>query len=69
MAMAGSNTARLRSLPEAAERLGVSVACLRGWIYRRTIPYYKISRAVRISDETIQAIIDRGTMPAIGEKL
>ena len=60
--MASSNTARLRSLPEAAERLGLSVKCLRGWVWRRKIPYVKVGRAVRISDETIQRIIDRGTM-------
>jgi excisionase family DNA binding protein len=63
--MAGSNTDRLRSLPQAAERLGVSVKCLRGWVYRRKIGYVKVGRAVRLSDETIQKIIDRGTMPAI----
>ena len=63
--MTAMNTPRLRSLPQAAERLGVSVKCLRGWIYRRTIPYVKVGRSVRISDETIQRIIDRGTMPAL----
>jgi excisionase family DNA binding protein len=62
--MASTNAARLRSLPQAAETLGVSVKCLRGWVYRRTIPYVKVGRAVRISDETIQEIIDRGTVPA-----
>jgi excisionase family DNA binding protein len=66
--MTGSNPVRLRSLREAAERLGVSVKCLRGWIYRRTIPYYKISRMVRISDETIQDILDRGIVPALEVK-
>jgi excisionase family DNA binding protein len=65
--MASSNTARLRSLPEAAERLGLSVKCLRGWVWRRRIPYIKVGRAVRISDETIQRIIDTGTMPALKE--
>lgn len=64
--MAGSEKrAQLRSLPEAAESLGVTVKCLRGWVWRRSIPYVKVGRAVRISDETIQKIIDRGTMPAL----
>lgn len=66
--MAGSNTAKLRTLPEAAERLGLSVKCLRGWVWRRSIPYVKVGRAVRISDETIQGIIDRGTMPALEDR-
>lgn len=63
--MANVNAAKLRSLPEAADRLGLSVKCLRGWVWRRSIPYVKVGRAVRISDETIQRIIDRGTMPAL----
>jgi len=44
--------------------MGVTVACLRSWIYKRKIAYTKIGRAVRISDDTIQRIIDRGTVPA-----
>jgi excisionase family DNA binding protein len=59
---------KLNSLPQAAEQLGVSVKCLRSWIYRRAIPYIKVGRAVRISDETIQRIIDRGTMPVLEER-
>jgi excisionase family DNA binding protein len=56
---------KLNTLPQAAEQLGVSVKCLRSWIYRRSIPYVKVGRAVRISDETIEKIINRGTMPAL----
>jgi excisionase family DNA binding protein len=56
---------KLNSLPQAAEQLGVSIKCLRSWIYRRAIDYVKVGRAVRISDETIQKIIDRGTVPAL----
>ena len=56
---------KLNTLPQAAEQLGVSVKCLRSWIYRRAIPYVKVGRAVRISDETIQRVIDKGTMPAL----
>jgi excisionase family DNA binding protein len=66
--MATANVARLRTLPEAAERLGLSVKCLRGWVWRRSIPYVKVGRAVRISDQTIQSIIDRGTVPALEDR-
>lgn len=59
---------KLNSLPQAAEQLGVSVKCLRSWIYRRAIDYTKIGRAVRISDETIAKIIDRGSVPALEER-
>lgn len=57
------------SLPEAAARLGITVNCLRSWIYKRSIPYTKVGRAVRISDETIQRIIERGSRPAYGDSL
>jgi excisionase family DNA binding protein len=63
--VANTNAGRLRTLPEAAERLGVSVKCLRGWVWRRTIPYVKVGRAVRISEQTIQEIIELGTRPAL----
>ena len=59
---------KLNTLPQAAEQLGVSVKCLRSWIYRRAIDYCKVGRAVRISDETIQRIIDQGTMPALKQQ-
>lgn len=59
----------LVSLPTAAAALGITVSCLRAWIYRRAIPYVKVGRAVRISEQTIQRIIDRGTMPAREDSL
>jgi len=60
-----SKQPKLKSLPEAAEQLGITVSCLRSWIYRRAVPYVKVGRAVRLSDETIQQIILRGTIPAL----
>jgi len=63
--MLGSKQTKLKSLPQAAEELGVTVSCLRSWIYRRAIPYVKVGRAVRIAEETIERIIDRGTVPAL----
>lgn len=56
---------RLVRLPEAADRLGVTVNTLRSWIYRRTVPYTKVGRGVRLSEETIQKIIQRGSVPAV----
>jgi len=63
--MTAANPVKLRSLPEAAERLGVSVKCLRGWVWQRKIQFVKIGRCVRISDQAIDQIIDRGTRPAL----
>jgi excisionase family DNA binding protein len=61
-------TVKLVTLPEAAERLGVSVKCLRAWVWRRTISYVKVGRSVRIAEETIEKIIQRGTVPALEER-
>jgi excisionase family DNA binding protein len=66
--MGTANVGKLRSLPDAAERLGVSTKCLRGWIYRRTIPYVKVGRCVRIADQAIEEIISRGTVPALEQR-
>lgn len=63
-----SDKARLLTVPQAAERLGLTVSGLRFWIYRRAIPYVRVGRAVRISEETIQRIIERGTVPALEDR-
>jgi len=62
------STPRLRSLPEAAECLGLSVKTLRAWVWRRSIDYVKVGRAIRISDETINRLIERGTVPALEQR-
>jgi excisionase family DNA binding protein len=65
--MAGTNVTKLKSLPQAAEHLGLSVKCLRTWIWKRKIPYVKVGRAVRISEDTIRQIVERGSVPALKE--
>lgn len=50
---------------EAAERLGLKEKTIRDWIYKRKIPVVHISaRAVRISDDVIDELIKRSTVPA-----
>jgi excisionase family DNA binding protein len=56
--------ARLLTLPQAAEEWGIKVNTIRAWIYRREIDYVKIGRSVRISEDTIQKLIARGSVPA-----
>ena len=58
-------TTRMLTLPQAAESLGVSVNTVRAWVYRRKIDFVRIGRCVRVSEATVQKIIDRGTMPAL----
>ena len=55
---------RMLTIPQVAGELGVKVNTVRAWIYLRKIDFVKIGRSVRISDATIQKIIDSGTIPA-----
>ena len=59
---------RMLTPPQAAEALGVSIHTVRFWIYRRKIDFVKIGRSVRVSEATVQKIIDRGTMPALEDR-
>jgi excisionase family DNA binding protein len=59
---------RLVTLPEAADRLGVKVNTIRAWIYRRSVPYTKIGRSVRLSEATIESLIERGSRPALEQR-
>lgn len=63
--MSAETKTRLLTVEQAAEALGVAPATIRMWIWKRRIPYAKISRAVRISTRTIEEIIERGTVPAL----
>jgi excisionase family DNA binding protein len=59
---------RLVALPEAADRLGVTVSTIRAWIYRRSVAYVKVGRSVRLSEATIESIIERGARPALEQR-
>lgn len=59
---------RLYPIPEAAQMLGIQPATLRDWVYRRRIEYVKLGRSVRVGDETIQKLIEAGTVPAKNER-
>ena len=54
----------LLRIEEAAARLGLKPSTLRFWIWQRKIATVRIGRAVRIREETIQRLIDEGTVPA-----
>jgi excisionase family DNA binding protein len=54
---------RLFTIREGAERLGVKPKTVRFWIWTRKIEYVKIGRAVRLREDTIQKIIELGTVP------
>jgi excisionase family DNA binding protein len=55
---------RLYSVVETADMLGVSVACIREWVWRRKIPVHRVGRHVRIADTTIDKLLTEGYVPA-----
>ncbi len=58
--------AKMLTVGETAQALGVKPATVRSWIWKRQIEYVKVSRAVRIPAHEIDRLIERGTRPAIG---
>lgn len=54
---------RLLKLEEAAERLAISLATIRAWVWQRKIEVVRIGRCVRIREETIEALISQNTIP------
>jgi excisionase family DNA binding protein len=55
---------RLLKLDEAAERLGLKLSTLRFWVWQRKIEVVRVGRAVRVKEDSIQRLIEEGTMPA-----
>ena len=55
---------RLLTLPEVAERLGLKTATLRFWAWQRKIEIVRVGRAVRVREETVQRLIEEGTVPS-----
>jgi excisionase family DNA binding protein len=55
---------RFYSVAEVAEMLGVSVACIREWVWRRKIPVHRVGRHVRIAGTTIDQLLTESYVPA-----
>lgn len=55
---------RLLTTRQAADRLGLKEATIRFWIWQRKIEVVHIGRAVRIREEAVLRLIERGTVPA-----
>jgi excisionase family DNA binding protein len=54
---------KLLTLKEAADRLAISLATIRSWVWHRKIEVVKIGRCVRIKEEVIDDLISRSTVP------
>ena len=55
---------RLLTLQEAADRLGLKLATVRFWVWQRKIETVRIGRAVRVREECVRQLIEKGTLPA-----
>jgi hypothetical protein len=59
---------KLVTLNEAARQLGVSIAAIRDWRFRRKyLDFVKVGRAVRVLQNSIDRLIERQTEPALKE--
>ena len=54
----------LLKVPEAASRLNLSVKTTWKMVYGRKVDVVRIGRSVRIPEESIDKLIDDGTIPA-----
>ena len=54
----------LLSVPQVAERLGVTVACIRRWIFERKIATVKLGRLIRVPASELDRLVDAGLRPA-----
>jgi excisionase family DNA binding protein len=55
---------KLLSIPQFAEELGVTVACIRRWLLERKIASVRLGRLVRIPAEERDRLIEQGFRPA-----
>jgi hypothetical protein len=60
---------KLVTLNEASQQLGVSLAAIRDWRFRRKhLDFVKIGRAVRVLQSSINNMIERQTIPALKQQ-
>lgn len=56
---------KLLTVEEFAAALGLSPKTVRQWTWMRRVPFIRVGRAIRFRPETVNEIIDRGTIPAL----
>lgn len=65
--MISNTTDKRLDVPAAADFMGVKPPTIRKWILRRQIPYIKIGKLVRIRQSDLEKLLERGTVPALGD--
>jgi excisionase family DNA binding protein len=56
---------QLRTVDEAARRLGLKPRTVRRWVFLRKIDYVKVGGAVRIAESELERVIQQGTVQRI----
>lgn len=60
-----SNTEKtLLTVPQTAERLNVTLACIRRWALERKIATVKLGRLIRIPSSEVERLMSVGLRPA-----
>ena len=61
--------AKLVTLKDASQQLGVTVAAIRDWRFRRKhLDFVKVGRAVRVIQSSIDKMIESHTLPALKQE-
>jgi len=55
----------LLNTEEFAAALGLSPKTVRQWVWMRRVPYIRVGRAIRFRPETVNEIVNRGSVPAL----
>ena len=55
---------RMLTVKEAAEQLGLSPKTIWAWVYSRRLEIVRLGRSVRVPQNSIDELIESGTVPA-----
>ena len=64
----GAGSARLLTIDQAADRLGVTPRMIRRLTSSRRLPYVKVGRLVRISEFEVGRFVEASTVAAIDRR-
>lgn len=56
---------KLLTTEEFADALGLSPKTVRQWTWTRKVPFVRVGRAIRFRPETVEEILNRGSVPAL----